>query len=87
MENKVPQSTAFGPIEAVVESLTWIKSFGDNILTYVQSQMEVKETADEGYIAVGGTSSHNVYLLKVSANGTKEWEQTIGFGNGAFIFY
>jgi len=57
---------------------TFTKSYGGPKTDY---PLAGKETKDGGYIIVGYTESGTVrngaiYLLKISANGTKEWDQT-----------
>lgn len=60
--------------------LLWEKAHGgsDNDLVY-----SVQQTLDGGYIAAGftqsfGSGSFDAYILKINANGEKQWDRTFG---------
>jgi parallel beta-helix repeat protein len=58
----------------------WNSTFGGPSHDYGYS---VQQTADGGYIVAGSTNSYgagsgDVWLLKVAANGTEEWNSTFG---------
>ena len=62
----------------------WEKTFGESSDEYAFS---VQQTADDGYIITGATSSYgagsyDVYLVKTDASGNTEWEKTIGGSRG-----
>jgi hypothetical protein len=58
----------------------WTKSYGGNSYDFGQA---VQQTVDGGYIIAGYTGSFgagdaDVYLLKITANGTLSWSKTYG---------
>lgn len=57
----------------------WTKAIGGSGW---EDALEVKQTADNGYIIVGATSSlgngTDVYVVKTDANGVLEWERNYG---------
>lgn len=66
--------------------IEWKKAFGGSS---VETATDIKQTADGGYIVVGGTYSVNgdvtdnagaldVWLVKLDASGTIEWQKTYG---------
>ena len=58
---------------------TWAKTWGSGS----ESVSSIQQTADGGYIVAGSTSSFgaggsNVWVLKLAATGTPEWQNTYG---------
>ncbi len=67
-------------------NVVWQKTYGTTGTDYSSS---VQQTSDGGYIVVGGTTSfgvvmHNIWLLKLDADGNVVWQKTYG---GAGIDY
>src|SRR4030042_1550179 len=61
-------------------NLLWLRRYGGVSYDYGN---DVKQTLDNGYIIIGSTSSSgagrsDIYVVKTSADGTLEWEQTYG---------
>ncbi len=71
-------------------NLKWQKTFGGNQDDWFNC---VRQTSDDGYIAVGWTYSYgqglaDVYVVKLDANGELTWEETYGgdgFDEGYYI--
>jgi len=61
-------------------SVAWQKTYGGNSMEYAYS---IRETADGGYIAAGGTGSfgagdRDIWVLKLKADGSVAWQKTYG---------
>jgi len=72
----------------------WAKTFGGSYTDYL---WDVVQTADNGYIAVGYTSSsdgdiqgfqgiNDGWIIKVDSNGNKLWSKTFGGTSGDFLY-
>ena len=70
--------------------IEWQKTYGGSYSDY---STNIKQTADNGYIAVGYTSSNNgdipnnqgsfdAWIIKIDTNGNLEWSKTFGGTNG-----
>ena len=58
----------------------WYKTFGGSNPDYAES---IEQTADEGYVIVGhtssfGQSSQQIYLIKTDTDGNLDWSKTFG---------
>jgi hypothetical protein len=62
------------------QDVIWNKTYGGSGYDVAYS---VQQTSDEGYIMAGHTTSlgagmTDIYVIKINANGDKEWERTFG---------
>lgn len=61
--------------------LVWQKSFGKS--SGPDHGYDILQTSDGGYLALGGTSTYgqggyDLWLIKLTADGTEQWNKTIG---------
>lgn len=64
-------------------NMSWAKTYGNDDAQADASASSIKQTADGGFIIAGyigdyGGGGHDVFLIKINANGSDEWTKTFG---------
>jgi len=73
-------------------SIIWQKAyaFKTHSYSYSDNANAIQQTLDGGYIVLGGTdtggsSGYDAFILKLSSNGTVEWQKTYGGSGGDYL--
>lgn len=77
------QSAASGPVQAATLNTTWQKKYDESLSDVypgdLDYRIDIKKTADDGYIIAGTTYAEDAYLLKIGASGNKIWDSTLSY--------
>ena len=70
--------------------LLWMRTFGETIDYYQQSDSTLGFTSDGGYIITGGSDisdvdDYDVLLIKTDSNGVEQWNRTYDYFLGEFV--